>query len=160
VQGPEWSINRWITGAFHRPAILSPLLKKVGYGMYCASDLRAAGLDLSHGAEVPIVSNFPFARPIEFPPDGSEVGIRTFYLEWPDPRSGCPGYKSPSGVPLTVQLGNWVPAKLDAFSVRRIDGTDTAALDACGFDSISYLNPDPALQVLGREILHDLAWWS
>jgi hypothetical protein len=123
--------------------------------MYCASDLCAAGLDLSHGAEVPIVPSLPFARPIEFPPDGSEVGLRTFYLEWPDPRSGCSGYRPPSGIPITVQLGNWVSAKLDAFSVRRIDGIDTTALNACGFDSGSYVNPDPSQQALGREILHD-----
>jgi hypothetical protein len=151
---PEWNIDRWMSAPLHRPAILSPLLKTVGYGMYCISDLCAACLDLSHGAEAPGVTSLTFSRPVEFPPPGSQVALRTLYLEWPDPRSSCPGYKSPSGVPITVQVGAWVPAKLDAFTLLRTDKTK-AVLDACGFDSDSYLNPDPAQQALVREILHD-----
>jgi hypothetical protein len=122
--------------------------------MYCVSGLCAAGLDLNHGAEVPALATLPFSRPIEFPPDGSEIVLRSFYLEWPDPRSSCPGYKSPSGIPITVQLGNSVTAKLESFSLNRTERTETV-LDACGFDSDTYVNPEPSQQALVREILHD-----
>ena len=151
---PQWNIDRWTSAPLHRPAILSPLLKKVGYGMYCASDLCAACLDLGHGAEAPGITSLSFSQPVQFPPPGSEVALRTLYLEWPDPRSGCPGYQSPSGIPITVQVGAWIPAKLDAFALLRTDKTKTV-LDACGFDSGSYVNADPAQQALVREILHD-----
>jgi hypothetical protein len=150
---PEWSINRWISGVFHRPLILNPLLKTVGYGMHCQSGLCAACLDLIHGAEVPVIPSLPFARPIEFPPDGSEINLRAFYLEWPDPRTSCRGYKAPSGLPITLQLGQFVPVKLNAFSIKRL-GSKITEVEACGFDDSSYRNPDPAQQALGRKILH------
>ena len=53
-----------------------------------------------------------------------------------------------------IQLGNWVSTKVEDFSVQRIDGRETA-VEACAFDEGSYSNPDPALQALGRETLHD-----
>jgi len=151
---PEWSIDRWISCAFHRPQILNPFLERVGYGMYCASDLCAACLDLGHGTTGHAVPSLTFARPVEFPADGSEIGLRSFYLEWPDPRTSCAGYKPPSGIPITIQLGAWVPAKLSNFSIQRL-GTKTIAVEACGFDASDYINPDPGQQALAREILHD-----
>jgi len=149
---PEWNINRWMSGAFHRAAILNPLLSEVGYGMYCASDICAACLDLYRGAEMPALGSLPFAKPIAFPPDGSEVPLRSFYLEWPDPRTSCPGYKYPNGLPITLELGSSVAAKLEAFSVHRTGKSETA-LEACGFDADSYVNPDPAQQARVRSVL-------
>src|SRR5262249_23118307 len=45
----------------------------------------------------------------------TEVPLRSFYLEWPDPRTSCPGYKYPNGLPITLELGSSVAAKLEAF---------------------------------------------
>jgi hypothetical protein len=151
---PEWNIDGWISVPFHRPQILNPLLTRVGYGMYCASTLCAASLDTLHGVSVAALPSLPAKKPIEFPPDGSQMTIRGFYYDWPDPRSSCPGYKPPSGLPITIQLGNWVSAKVEDFSIRRMDGKEIL-VEACGFDSDSYVNPELSQQALVREILRD-----
>jgi hypothetical protein len=49
---PEWSINWWLSVPFDRPQILNPLLKRVGYGMYCDAGLCVACLDVLHGISV------------------------------------------------------------------------------------------------------------
>jgi len=111
-------------------------------------------LDVFHGAPSPALTGVPAKKPIEFPADGSQVRVRAFYFEWPDPRSSCPGYNPPSGFPITIQLGNGVSTNVEDFSVERVDGRETA-VGACAFDEASYSNPDPAIQVLGRETLHN-----
>jgi hypothetical protein len=151
---PEWNIDEWLSVPFHRPQIPNPLLKRVGYGMYCASSLCAASLDTLHGVAAAALPSLPAEEPIEFPPDGSQMTVRGFYFDWPDPRSSCPGYKPPSGLPITIQLGNWVPARVEDFSIRRIEGK-SIHVEACAFDSESYVNPDASQQALVREILHD-----
>jgi hypothetical protein len=93
-------------------------------------------------------------KPIEFPPDGSQPTVRGFYSAWPDPRSSCAGYNPPRRLPVTLQLGNWVSAKLQDFSVQRI-GSVSIPVEACAFDETTYSNPDPRQQALVREILHD-----
>jgi hypothetical protein len=95
----------------------------------------------------------PLKQPIVFPPDGAQVTVRGFYSEWPDPRSSCAGYDPPSGLPLTIQVGNFVAAKLQDFSIQRTDGKDPT-VEACGFDETTYSNPDPSQQTLVRQVLH------
>lgn len=147
---PQWNVDDWLSVPFHRPQILNPQLSRVGYGMYCASGLCAASLDTLHGA----LPDPPAKQPIEFPPDGAQVTVRGFYDEWPDPRSSCAGYNPPSGLPVTIQLGNWVSAKLQDFSVERI-GSVSTPVEACAFDETTYSNPDPRLQALVRGMLHN-----
>jgi len=44
--------------------------------------------------------------PIEFPPDGATVNLQSYAGDdYPDPLPSCPGYKSPTGAPISVQLG-------------------------------------------------------
>src|SRR5262249_46833517 len=62
------------------------------------------------------------------------------------------GYKYPNGLPITLELGSSVAAKLEAFSVHRA-GKAEEALEACGFDADSYVNPDPAQQARVRSVL-------
>jgi hypothetical protein len=80
--------------------------------------------------------------------------MRSFANEYPDPLTSCSGYEPPSGVAITLQLGADIDSHLGEYSVKRIatDGS-TVALDACGFDSTSYSNPDANSQQLGRAVL-------
>ena len=151
---PTWSIDGWMAIPFHRMPILNPRLTSAGFGMYCESGACAAGLNLLNGSQRKLPAGAAESGPIEFPPDGATVAIRSFGNEWPDPRTNCPGYESPSGLAITLQLGAWMDTHLGEYSIARenADGSRTA-VEACGFDSTSYSNPDGYSQELGRNIL-------
>jgi uncharacterized protein YkwD len=150
---PAWSIDGWMSIPFHRMPILNPRLTSAGFGLYCESGACAAGLNLLNDAQRELTADAE-SGPIEFPPDGATVAIRSFGNEWPDPRTNCPGYEPPSGLAITLQLGTWMDSHLGEYSVARehADGSRTA-VEACGFDSTSYSNPDRYSQELGRNVL-------
>src|SRR5271163_3624802 len=147
---PTWSIDGWMALPFHRMPILNPQLTSAGFGIYCEKEACAAGLNLLNGAQRKIAPGAADA-PIAFPPDGATVAILSFENEWPDPLTSCPGYEKPSGLSITIQLGAWMNTHLTDYSVARInpDGTRTV-VQASGFDSTSYTNPDGYMQELGR----------
>jgi len=151
---PAWSIDGWMAIPFHRMPILNPALTSAGFGIYCESGACAAGLNLLNGSQRKLPAGVSESRPIEFPPDGANVAIRSFGNEWPDPRTNCPGYEPPSGLAITLQLGAWMDTHLGEYSVARenADGSRNA-VEACGFDSTSYSNPDGYSQELGRNVL-------
>ncbi len=151
---PAWSIDGWMAIPFHRMPILNPALTSAGFGIYCEAEACAAGLNLLGGVRRKSPPGAAESGPIEFPPDGATVAITSFGNEWPDPRTNCPGYEPPSGLTITLQLGAWMDTHLGEYSVARedADGTRTA-VEACGFDSTSYSNPDRYSQELGRNIL-------
>ena len=150
---PAWSIDGWMALPFHRMPILNPQLTSAGFGIYCEKEACAAGLNLLNGAQRKIAPGAADA-PIAFPPDGATVAILSFENEWPDPLTSCPGYEKPSGLSITIQLGAWMNTHLTDYSVARVnpDGTRTV-VQACGFDSTSYTNPDGYTQELGRNVL-------
>ncbi|HXD90068.1 MAG TPA: FHA domain-containing protein, partial [Candidatus Binataceae bacterium] len=104
---PTWSIDGWIAIPFHRMPILNPRLTSAGFGMHCEAGACAAGLNLLKGSQGKMSAQAAQALPIEFPPDGATVALTSFNNEWPDPRTSCPGYAPPSGLAITLQLGDW-----------------------------------------------------
>jgi len=151
---PTWSIDGWMSLPFHRMPILNPRLTSAGFGLYCEAEACAAGLNLLKGSEGKMPTGAEAALPIKFPPDGGSVAMRSFENEWPNPLTSCPGYEGPSGVAITLQLGNWMDTHLGEYSVARVnpDGSRTK-VEACGIDSTSYSNPDAYSQDLGRNVL-------
>jgi hypothetical protein len=149
-----WALVDWIGGAFHRLPLLNPRLRRVGFSQVCDRGLCVAALDAQSGIE-PGPSRVDYAAPIEFPAEGAAINLRTFTTEWPDPLSACAGYKPPTGLPITVTTGYWINTTLDSYSIERVsrDG-DATKLDACGFDSTSYANPDAVTQQTARQILN------
>jgi len=59
--------------------------------------------------------------------------------EWPNPLTACPNYAFPVGVPITIQLGVNVDAKLTSYALTQA----SKAVEACGFDAATYSNPNP-----------------
>jgi FHA domain/Cysteine-rich secretory protein family len=151
---PAWSIDGWMALPFHRMPILNPQLTNAGFGLDCVAEACAAGLNLLKGAQGKMPAAAAASLPIKFPPDGGTIAIRSFENEWPDPRTSCPGYAPPNGLAITLQLGNWMDTHLGEYSVVRenADGSRTR-VEACGFDSTSYSNPDAYTQELGRNVL-------
>jgi hypothetical protein len=126
-------IANWIAGPFNRFAMLNPSISEVGFGEAYANGCWVAGMRLPPGQE----EVKPYARAIEFPPDGAEVSLAWTGIEWPDPLAGCPGYAAPAGLPITLQLGRLVATDLSSHSLTR----NGEAIDSCAFDSHSYRNP-------------------
>ncbi len=151
---PAWSIDGWMALPFHRMPILNPQLTSAGFGLYCEAEACAAGLNLLKGAQGKMTRAAAESLPIKFPPDGGTVAIRSFDNEWPDPRTSCPRYEAPNGLAITLQLGNWMDTRVSEYSVARVnaDGSRTR-VEACGFDSTSYSNPDAYSQDCGRNVL-------
>ena len=149
-----WAIDEWLASTWHRMWILNPRLRQVGYGEYCEDGACVAVLDVL--SRLGRDGFTPAAEPaaIEFPPGGATVRLPSLGDEWPDPLSSCRGFTTPAGLPVTLQLGAMVPARLSAFSIRR--GADAQTLEACGFDSSSYVNPSAADQERARNIMSQL----
>ena len=150
---PGWSIDGWTGIPFHRLSLISPYLRRSGFGRYCEGSGCAAALDtLSDRNRLPEYP-VPFAHPLEFPPPDATIGMRSLDSEWPDPLTACPGYTRPAGVAVTLEIGADVDARLGAYRFTR-NGGPSVNLAACGFDTSSYSNPDATAQQRGRDILH------
>jgi len=163
------AIDGWFLAPFHRFSLLNTHLEEAGYGEYCEGEICAAALNITTGGVSPglayhrrMVASGSFTSqeygstvldtPIEFPPDGSTVRLRQFHgNEWPDPLTSCNGYKPPTGVPISVQLGSWVKATLASASVS-VNG---ASIPVCGIDTTNYINPDNRTQEIGRNGLFE-----
>jgi hypothetical protein len=151
---PAWAIDEWIASTWHRLWLLNPHLREVGYGEYCEHGACAAVLDvLTRLGRTGFVTAGASA-PVQFPPQGSSVHLDALTDEWPDPLSSCHGYTLPAGLPITLQLGAMVPARLEAYSLRRDSAPDI--LEACGFDALSYFNPNGGDQARSRNVLSTL----
>jgi hypothetical protein len=149
-----WAIVDWISGAFHRLPLLNPRLRRVGFNQVCERGLCVAALDAQSGIDAG-PSGVAYANPIEFPADGTPINLRTFTNEWPDPLTSCAGYKSPTGIPITIAIGYWMRTTLDSYSLERVtSGGDATKLEACGFDSSTYTNPDATTEQTGRQVLN------
>jgi hypothetical protein len=85
---------------------------------------------------------------IRFPTDGSTVpiGLVNFH-EMPDPLTSCPNYRSPVGLPITLQLGSGYRGHMTSFSLQGPNG----AVETCGFDWTNYQNSDPAIRAWARK---------
>src|SRR5208282_2737472 len=117
---PAWSIDGWMALPFHRMPILNPQLTSAGFGIYCEAEACAAGLNLLKGAQGKMPAAAAESLPIKFPPDGGTVALSSFNNEWPDPRTSCPGYAPPSGLAITLQLGDWMESHLSQYSLARV----------------------------------------
>ena len=147
------AIEWWLSGPFHRPELVSPDLKRAGFGQYCAGRGCISVMNTISDSVLAPPGGRPLARPIEVPPEGSSFGLPTFGGEWPNPVSSCPGYPQLSQA-ITIQLGTHVPAKVGDASLTRTTGDGAGTRVAtCVYDADTYMNPDIGGQAKGREVL-------
>ncbi len=145
-----FAIDAWMQAPFHALGILDPELTQVGFGSYREQDevvQMGAALDISRGITgLPAGTRFP----IIWPSSGSVVPLTGFTSEHPDPLTSCPGYTSPSGLPIIIQLGaGQLSPQVTASSFKQ----GSTALEHCVFSEVDYYNPTGADQELGRTIL-------
>jgi uncharacterized protein YkwD len=138
------AVDGWMNEPFHRLAILNPEARKAGLGSYTQNGFQAIGLYLLS----PPSQAHRYSQPVEFPPPDSTIPLAIYEAgEWPDPLTSCPGYVAPAGIPVTLQLGAWIPVRLAAHSFTH-DGT---ALEHCAFNATTYTNPDGQTQSWARQ---------
>jgi hypothetical protein len=145
-----WAIATWMQAPFHALGILDPRLTQVGHGNYHELDgglQTAAGLDVIRGLNYALPARYP----VLWPAHGAIIPLTYHWGSYPDPLASCPGYASPSGLPLLVQLGpgHLTPA-VTASSFTRAG----LPLEHCVFTEATYTHPDGAAQSLGRAILN------
>jgi len=89
--------------------------------------------------------------PVEFPPDGATVNLQSFAGEdFPDPLSSCPGYKTPTGTPISIQLGQGYGTD-DSLEVSSAFVTrDGAEIETCLITSASYMGRDSSQTQAGK----------
>jgi len=145
-----WAVDSWMSGPFHAIGILDPALVVSGFGIFHGAGTSiqtAAALDVIRGRNVNPAAVFP----VVFPSDGRTLPIGTFTgHEVPDPLSACPGYAAPTGVPLIVQFDPGAPPPTVTASTLTRDGV---VVEHCRFDGTTYVNPDPDVQSIGRNVL-------
>ncbi len=152
---PSWAIDSWMAGPFHRANILNPDLQRVGYGESCERNVCVSVLNTIGGIDPIPPSGTIYGQPVEFPAPASTTNLDALIGEWPSPLSVCPGYSFPAGSPITVQIGYYADARLGGYSLVITSGHSAgAAQDVCGFDAVSYTNPERTEQDLVRSILH------
>jgi uncharacterized protein YkwD len=140
-------IDRWVAGPFHRLALLDPFLTEAAFGEAASDGCWAAALRFPPAEE----EVKPYARAVEFPPDGALVSLEWTGIEAPDPLASCPGYQRPAGLPITLQLGRRVETKLSAHWLME----NGKPIEHCAFDAQSYQNQDPSGQEYGRANLRN-----
>ena len=138
----EAQVDRWIAGPFHRLSMLSPFLTEAAFGQSASNGCWAAALLFPPPSE----DVKPYARAVEFPPDGASIALDWTGIESPDPLASCPGYERPAGLPITLQLGHRVETNLTAHSLLE----NGRPIEHCAFDAKSYLNQDARGQEYGR----------
>ncbi|MGH7864302.1 MAG: CAP domain-containing protein [Candidatus Binataceae bacterium] len=142
--GGQGAVDFWMEAPFHRLSILNADLRMVGFAQFTEDKSYAAALNAYSAPP-----NKPLAKPIMFPPLNSTTDLFRLSGETPNPLTSCAGYQEPSGLPVTLQLGQSVAINLTAHTFA----SGGKPLEHCVFDASNYTNSDAGQQQLGRAIL-------
>ena len=151
----EQALAYWMQGPFHALGILDPALQRTGFG----SERNPGGALIRMAAALNVISGLDQSAvpdgtyPVMWPYDGMTVYLRTYTqgTDSPEPLTGCPGYLSPTGLPIVIQMGNGSLSTVSVSSSTLMQ--DTAPVESCVFTENTYLNPDSNLQARGRAVL-------
>jgi uncharacterized protein YkwD len=148
----ETAIDFWMAAPFHNVSMMDPRLETTGFGSFRESDggwQMAATLDVARGrTNTPA----PGTNPLPYPRNGGQSWITGYNGgEFPDPLTPCPGYSTPSGPPLILQLGTGGTTPNVTASSLTMNG---APIPFCIYDETNYSHPDPGTQNNGRIILN------
>ena len=156
--------------------VLDPQLATVGFGILCATAdcagviIYRRGLTKSQFLALydgngmdwnSMMGDMPFTRarlrkPIESPSSGMQFPSRAYRAgDYPNLLTTCPGYSTPSGVPIVLELGAPAKGEEDVKVSSNSLSENGTQIETCAFDATSYANPDGFQQTQARERLHD-----
>lgn len=148
------AIDWWMGAPFHAMGMVDPGLSTTGFGSY-----RATKSGWQMGAAVNVLQGNAWSStgfPVFFPGNGTTEPLTTYSgNEYPDPLQACPGYSSPTGLPLFLELGRNMSTTAGA--VHTLTGNG-APLAHCVIDSSnaalgSYLSDRGAVMVIPQQPL-------
>jgi hypothetical protein len=144
----EQFIDWWMGAPFHAMGMVDPRLQQSGFGSY-----REVKSGWQAGAAVDVIRGNPWTGgtwPVYWPGNGTTVPLRTYSgNEFPDPLQACPGYTSPTGLPVFVETGGNVVTTAGAVHSFTGNGTPLAH---CVIDSTN-ANLAPYLKSRGGVII-------
>jgi len=151
----EQALAYWMQGPFHALGILDPALQRTGFG----SDRNPGGAIIQMAAALDIVSGLdqsavpPGIYPVLWPDDAMTVSLRSYTqgTDAPEPLTSCPGYLSPTGLPILIQIGDGSVSIVSVTSSQILQGT--SPVEHCVFTESTYTNPDSNMQARGRAVL-------
>lgn len=78
--------------------------------------------------------------PVEFPPDGAKVNLQLYAGDdYPDPLASCPGYKAPTGIPISIQLGQGYGPDGSLEVSSHLVSRDGVEIETCLITAASYV---------------------
>jgi len=111
----DQAIDWWMAAPFHAMGMMDPRLTQTGYGAY-----REVKSGWQAGFTLDVLRGNSFTGgtfPVYFPGNGATVPLTQYRGgESPDPLQGCPGYATPTGLPLFIELGGNVSTSVTAHS--------------------------------------------
>jgi len=109
------AIDWWMAAPFHSMGMMDPRLSSTGFGSY--REVKS-GWDMAAAVDVLRGNSFSGGSyPVFFPGNGTMEPLTTYGgNEFPDPLQACPGYSSPAGLPVYVEVGGNVSTTAGAHS--------------------------------------------
>jgi len=155
-------IHDWMTDPFERLPMLDPDLRKVGIGTYRERDFTVIVLQVRTPPSPPeeiVLGNPEDYRkqgppppsskyPIMFPPAGSTVPLAAYQGGgWPNPLASCANYVTPTGLPVTLELG---PSAQSETIVSHSVVSGALVLEHCIFTPSTYVGFGDDQTIIGR----------
>lgn len=146
---PTSVIDGWIADPINRLPLMARQLSdgSVAYGDFCAEGICTAALcssDRSLSLKGYYFRGFPekYQTPVLFPPDHSTIDMISLGHQSPELFGNC-AFRTPTGLPITIQLGRWMSPKITAGSIT-VGGKP---VQACAIDATNYFNSDQAAAI-------------
>ncbi len=173
LSGAEF-VDRLLAMPFSGLTAMVPQFSLVGLGAYCDSGECAIvipgryGLEKSVRLELydgpasdrlwnPGLGLIPaetgrLKAAVEFPPNGATIDWQSYPGgEYPDPLTACPGYKAPTGAPISIQLGEGYGADGSLEVSSNLVSRDGVELETCLITAASYNGRDTQETTTGKE---------
>jgi hypothetical protein len=172
ISGAEF-VDRLMTMPFSGLIPMVPQFSVAGLGAYCDPGQCAIVISDRFALEKPVrialydgpasdrfwnpnlglipMESGRLRTPVEFPPDGATINFQSSDGDdYPDPLTSCPGYKAPTGTPISIQLGQGYGPD-DSLEVSSVFVTrDGAEIETCLITSTSYTGRDAAQTQAGK----------
>jgi hypothetical protein len=90
-------------------------------------------------------------KPVEFPPDGSTINLQAYAgHDYPDPLTACPGYKAPTGAPISIQFGQGYGPHGSVEISSDVVMRDGVEIENCLITAASYVGRDDTQTASGK----------